>query len=160
MFKLLWTRRKKISFGAWEGGNGRGRDRKKSQQDCHRIGLATRKGSRWRVPGVGWWELQEQVLNNGTFLASYRITMETNLNSVDLWGLAPWKMLWTLSMYTEVEIMVFHVSYASEAAEQYFCLQIRAHHHMLPSPPHQKKNTDRSWLAIWDLEMMRKVWNC
>ena len=53
--------------------------------------------------------------------------------------------------------MVFHVSYASEAAEQYFCLQIRAHHHMLPSPPHQKKNTDRSWLAIWDLEMMRKV---
>lgn len=36
---------KKISFGAWEGGNGGEEDRKKSQQDCHGIGLATRKDS-------------------------------------------------------------------------------------------------------------------
>ena len=63
--------------------------------------------------------------------------METNLSS--MYFLAPWKMLWMLPMYTEVEIMVFHVSYASEVAEYIFAYGSEHIIICCPAPDTKKK---------------------
>ena len=49
-------------------------------------------------------------------------------------------MLWMLSMYTEVEIMVFHVSYASEVANIFLLTdQSTSSYAAQPTTPKKKK---------------------